>query len=92
MSFSIFGMTADRDGGDAGGGLKLSQTASSSSMSEEFVCSSYTSASILDSPLPKVEYNHIDSITDADTGIIKAMLEPRPRLMPVLPTITCSIA
>lgn len=70
-------MTADRDGGDAGGGLKLSQTASSSSMSEEFVCSSYTSASILDSPLPKVEYNHIDSITDADTGIIKAMLEPR---------------
>ncbi|CAI4051549.1 hypothetical protein SUVZ_14G1790 [Saccharomyces uvarum] len=77
MSFSIFGMTADRDGGDVSA-LKLSQTASSSSMSEEFVCSSYTSASTLDYPLQKVEFNHIDGITDADTGIINTMLEPRP--------------
>lgn len=72
MSFSIFGMTADRDSG-----LKLSQTASSGSMSEEFVCSSNTSTSILDYPLPKVAFNHIDSITDADTGLVNAMLEPR---------------
>lgn len=69
-------MTADHDGMDSGG-LKLSQTTSTISMGEEFFCSSNTSASILDSPLPKETFNYIDSITDIDTDIMNQILEPR---------------
>ncbi|CAI4049828.1 Mpf1p SKDI_14G1800 [Saccharomyces kudriavzevii IFO 1802] len=75
MSSNIFGMAVDHDDMDISG-LKLSQTASSISMGEEFVCSSNTSASILDSLLPKVAFNHIDSITDIDANIANQISEP----------------
>ncbi|CAI4786648.1 CBM_collapsed_G0048680.mRNA.1.CDS.1 [Saccharomyces cerevisiae] len=76
MSSSIFEMTIDHDGMDSTG-LKLSQTASSISMGDEFLCSSTTSNSILDSPLPKVTFNHIDSITDINTNIMNEIVEPQ---------------
>lgn len=76
MSSSIFEMTIDHDGMDSTG-LKLSQTASSISMGDEFLCSSNTSNSILDSPLPKVTFNHIDSITDINTNIMNEIVEPQ---------------
>lgn len=79
MSSSIFEMTIDHDGMDSGV-LKLSQTASSISMGEEFLCSSNTSTSILDSPLPKVTFNHIDSITDIDTNVMNEIVRPRSKV------------